>query len=89
MESIISNKYVNDVVWLPTYLSLILILITSIENDLVFALLLFPALITTRMILELVYRIIFNEQRLTLQNNIIALLSQAIVWGIVLYSMGK
>ena len=79
MENETSNKYVSEIVWLPTYAAIIILVLGSIENSVVATLTLLVALIGSRMLLELIYRIIFSDKRLRIRTGIIAFLCQVLV----------
>ena len=79
MENETSNKYVSEIVWLPTYAAIVILVLGSIENSAVATLTLIAALYGSRMVLELIYRIIFGDQRLLIKTGVIAFLCQVLV----------
>ena len=89
MGAITSNKYVSEIVWLPTYLVIIITLAASINSSIVVTITVIPTIIITRMLLEIIYRITFEDRRLYFKNQLMAFVSQIIIWGVILYNVGK
>ncbi len=79
-----NNRYVNELVWLPTYLGIVILILGNIENGAIKTIAMFGALIGTRMILEFIYRLIFEERRLHAKTGIITFLCQIMAWGSIL-----
>ncbi len=75
-----NNKYVTEVVWLPTYVGVVLLLVGALG---VGAIEIFLGLVASRAILDLTYRIVFGERRHELRTKLIAFASQLVVWGLV------
>ena len=84
-----SNKYISEIVWLPTYLVIIIIFNGNIHNSMVVTITVIPTLIITRMLLEFMHRVILEERRLYIKNQLIAFISQIVMWGVVFYSVAK
>lgn len=75
------NRYITEAVWIPSYLAIVVILLTYIDNANIQTLAIIVALISARIIFELVYRIIFGDKRLTIRIGVFAVLGQLIAWG--------
>ena len=84
-----SNKYISEIVWLPTYLVIIIIFNANINNSIVVTITVIPTLIITRMLLEFIYRVTLEERRLYFKNQLIAFISQIAMWGVVFYYVAK
>lgn len=76
------NRYITEAVWIPSYLSIIVILLTYINNVNIQTLAIIISLISARIIFELVYRIIFGDKRLTFRIGVFAVAGQLIAWGV-------
>ena len=85
MDSNTSHKYVSEVVWLPTYVAIIILVLGNVKSSGIATLTLLVALIGSRMILEFIYRIIFNEKRLLLKTGIMAFICQLLVWVTIIF----
>ena len=72
-----NNKYVTEVVWLPTYISVFVLLLgVGVVGT-------FLGLVACRAVLELTYRVVFGERRYELRIKLAAFASQLVVWGVV------
>ena len=80
-----SYKYVSEAAWLPTYIGVSIIVLTSINNGYLAMFIMLVALTATRMILELLYRFVFDKNRLLLKTGVIAFVCQLAVWLSVLW----
>ena len=76
-------KYAHEAVWLPTYAALVLIVLGTIQNSNVATLVGIVSLIVCRMFLELLYRLVFGDERLTVRIGLLAFVCQLFVWGSV------
>ncbi len=85
MENDDNKKYVSELVWLPTYLVIAILILGNIESGIIKTIAMFVALIGTRMILEFLYRLAFKERRLHLKTGIIAFLCQVMAWGGIIF----
>ena len=72
------HRYIGEVVWLPTYLGFAYLLLGATKSSGWF---LFPALLLTRIVLEVIYRLTFGERRHEWSCKAIAFLLQLVVWG--------
>ena len=67
MEAETNAKYVNEAVWIPTYFVLAVLITGLIANPNIAILIVTASLIFSRIALELVYRVLFDEKRLTIK----------------------
>ncbi len=72
--------YMTEVVWLPTYIGVSLLLLSAFN---VGSIGIFAALIACRFFLELAYDIIFGTAKHELRTKLIAFSVQTVVWGVV------
>ena len=79
------KRLVNEFVWLPTYLSVFLLVIAAGGDKFYF---IFPALILSRFILEMVYRLTFGNRRHELKVKCAAFASQCALWGFLWWFYG-
>ena len=77
-------KYVQEAIWLPTYVVVALISLGTVQNSGVATLVMIVALIVSRMFLELLYRAAFGDERLTVRVGLHTFVSQLVVWSGVL-----
>ena len=75
------KRYVIEAVWFPSYLAIIFLILGNVKNSAVAALVMFFGLLMFRMFLELVYRMVFGDERLTLRVGVFAVGGQLLVWG--------
>lgn len=75
-----NHKYVHELVWLPTYIAICLLVIGSTFGHWIGFILMPLILIVCRMILELLYRLVFGIDRLGPLVGVIAFASQTCVW---------
>ena len=86
MESEINVKYVNEAVWIPTYFVLGVLVVGLITNPNIAMLVVFVSLVFARMALEFIYRVLFDEKRLTIKTGIMAFTCQVLVyWALMLW----
>ena len=78
-------RYIHEVVWLPTYLVIALVVLGTVQNSAAVSVALFFSLVACRMVLELLYRIAFGDERLTTRIGLLAFGSQLVVWGLLLH----
>lgn len=76
-----SKKYVSEIVWLPTYIVIAIVGLVAFRNPAVSTITIFFSIILVRILLELVYRVIFGPKRLNIRNGIIAFICQILVFG--------
>ena len=77
-------RYVSELVWLPTYVAVCALTTALIDNSWVATLVTLFALIASRIVLEVLYRIAFGDSRLQLRVGILAFMSQVGAWGLLL-----
>lgn len=75
------NRFVSEAVWLPSYVAIILLVLGNVRNSTAATLLMFLGLVVSRMFLELIYRMAFGDERLSLRTGIFAVGGQVVVWG--------
>ena len=75
------NRYVSEAVWIPSYLAIIFLILGNVKNSAVATLVMIFGLLMSRMFLELVYRMVFGDERLTLRIGVLAVGGQLLVWG--------
>jgi hypothetical protein len=75
------RKYISELVWLPTYLALAALVLSSISNSSLAAVVLIVGLIASRLVLELAYRFVFGDSRLQWRVGAAAFALQLMVWG--------
>ena len=80
----VNQRCIAEVVWLPTYLGVSLVVLATVNNSAVATVVLILALIACRFVLEVLYRFAFGEARLESRTRWLAFSSQVIVWGLVL-----
>jgi hypothetical protein len=73
MKTISQHKYVHEFVWAPTYLAVVIIVLGVVRDSTVATIVLFVSLIMCRMFLEVIYRILFGDARLTVRVAVLAL----------------
>lgn len=77
-------RFINELVWLPTYLVTFLIIDAAIGNAAINWLVSLFAIVIERAVLEIIYRIIFGDSRLRFSIGMFAFISQvAIYWLII------
>ncbi len=81
IEKTEDNKFVSELVWLPTYIMVAIFVFSRIDNAALAILAIFAVPIGIRVVLEIFYRALFGVNRLTLKIGILAFLSQVFVWG--------
>jgi hypothetical protein len=69
---------VRDIVWLPTYIGLALLLIGAFHAYFVVV---FVVLIACRFVLELLYEVVFSESKNKRSTQLITVAFQILVWG--------
>jgi hypothetical protein len=74
------QRYVPEVVWLPTYIGLTLLLMAGFHANFIEIL---AMLIVFHIFVELIYRITFREARHLLQTKLLTFLLQVIVWACI------
>ena len=75
------NKYVAEVIWLPSYAAIVYFILGYIKNSAIQTLTMIIGLLVSRMLLEMIYRIVFGDVRLTLRIGIYAVVGQLVAWG--------
>lgn len=80
-------KYVSDLVWLPTYLCVAVIVLGASGGGAMGTLYVLLALVGCRALLELIYRFTFGPERLHGAVGLIAFVSQLIVWAAIWVSI--
>jgi hypothetical protein len=73
-------KYIHEAVWLPAYAVTALIVLGTIQNSNAATLIMIAALIVCRMLIELLYRLAFGDERLTVRIGLLAFGSQLVAW---------
>jgi hypothetical protein len=76
-------RYVAEATWLPTYLAVVVLVLGVVENPALAAIALLLSLVLFRMVLELVYRLAFEDARLKLSTQLGAVGAQVVAWGLV------
>jgi len=76
------RQYIAEVVWLPTYIAVGALVLGRINDSTVATAAMLVALVACRVVLELVYRVVFGNARLQLRTGVIALGCQMVVWGL-------
>jgi hypothetical protein len=74
-------KYIHEAVWLPTYAAIALFVFGTVQNSNAATLVMIVALIVCRRFLELLYRLAFGDERLTVRIGLLAFGSQLVAWG--------
>lgn len=74
-------KYVHEAVWLPTYAVIVLFVLGTVQNSNAATLAMIIGLVACRVALELLYRLAFGDERLTVRIGLLAFGSQLVVWG--------
>jgi len=77
------QRYVSEVTWLPSYVGIATVVLGSIDNSTLASVALVIALISFRVVLELVYRLTFGNVRLEARTQATAFALQVVVWGLV------
>jgi len=77
-------KYVHEAIWLPTYLVVALLVLGAVQSAGAATVVIIVSLTVCRMLLELLYRAAFGDERLTFRIGLLALMSQLVAWGVVL-----
>ena len=72
-----------DIVWVPTYLGMILMFIWKFESG--ETLIMIPILMFCSFIFELIYRAVFGEKRHSFSCLVMVFVSQCIIWGLIFY----
>ncbi len=80
----VDQRYIAEVVWLPTYLGVSLVVLATVDNSALATAVLVFALTTCHFLLEVLYRFAFGDARLDSRTKWLAFGSQLIVWGLVL-----
>ena len=80
---VLYHRYMAEAVWLPTYIGLVMLVLGKVENGTLASALVIVALVGSRMLLELVYRLTFGDARLQLRTQLAAFAFQAVAWGLV------
>lgn len=80
MSMAATQDYMTEVVWLPTYAGVSLLLLSVFDVGTIG---IFAALITCRFFLELVYDLIFGAAKHELRTKLVAFASQVVIWGTV------
>jgi hypothetical protein len=76
-------RYISEAVWIPTYVSVAVIVLGTINNANLATVVTLVSLVICHMVLELLYRIAFGESRLQLRTQLTAFGLQLVVWGLV------
>jgi hypothetical protein len=79
----VDRRYISEVVWLPTYLAISLLVLGIVDNSMVATLVLVVALICFRIALELLYRTVFGQTRVELKIGVVAFGLQVSTWALV------
>ena len=77
------QRLIGEIIWLPTYLGVLLLLLSSLNGGIVRDVVILMALFGCRFVLELTYRITFGDARLETRTKLWAFGSQLIVWGLI------
>ena len=77
------RRYVSEAVWLPTYIGVAMVVLGTVSSSWVATLLVVAALIGCRLLLELLYRMVFGTARLEFRTGLIAFGSQIVVWALI------
>ena len=80
---VLYHRYMAELVWLPTYISLGMLILGTVANTALASALVLVSLIASRMLLEVTYRFIFGDARLQLRTQLAAFGFQAVAWGVV------
>ncbi len=80
---VLHHRYVAELVWLPTYISLVILILGTVANSTFASVLILVSLSGSRMILEFIYRVAFGDARLQLRTQVAAFGFQAAVWSLV------
>ena len=81
--TVLYHRYIAEAVWLPTYIGLCILVVGTVANAAVATALVLVSLIASRLVLELVYRMVFGDARLQLRTQLAAFGFQAFVWSLV------
>lgn len=73
------RKYVSEFVWLPTYLGVVALALGSVSNSYLIDAAIIFAGIGSRILLELIYRIVFGDGRLRWQVGAVAFAAQVVL----------
>jgi hypothetical protein len=78
-----NQRYVAEIVWLPTYIGVAVLVLGGIDNSNLATATMLIAVIGSRMVLELIYRLVFGPARLRIRTGIVAFVCQALAWGLI------
>ena len=76
------KKYANEVVWLPTYIAILIIVFGTIEDNNLKLVVMISAWIASRVIFEFIFRIAYGGMRLPIKAGVITFFAQSIVWAV-------
>lgn len=76
------HHYVSDAVWLPTYFRIAALALGGISNSAIAPAAVLIALLSCRLILELIYRFVFGNSRLQWRVGVLAFVAQLAAWGL-------
>jgi hypothetical protein len=76
-------RYISDAVWSPTYVSVVALILGTINNSGLATVASLLSLVVSRVFLELLYRVAFGEARLQLRTQLATFGLQLLVWGAV------
>ena len=77
------RRYVSETVWLPTYAAVVVLVLAGFSGSWVAIPVMFIALVASRMVLELLYRLVLGPARLALSTGLVAFAAQLVVWFLV------
>jgi hypothetical protein len=80
LKEVKQAKNVPEVVWIPTYVAVTLLVLGKVDSS---GLWLFPLLLASRLTAELIYRIVFGDERHNASCQRSAFLVQVIMWAAV------
>lgn len=75
------KRHVSEAVWLPSYAVIAIYILGYVRNAAVATFAMFVALGLFRVFLEVIYRLVFGDERLTLRIGVVAVVAQLVVWG--------
>jgi len=79
----LDRRYVSEAVWLPTYIGVAALVLSTVQSSAAATLLVVVGLIGCRLVLELLYRVAFGVTRLDWRTGLVAFGSQVIVWALL------
>ena len=77
-----TKNYASELVWLPTYIAILIIVFGTIEDNNLKLVVMFFAWIASRVAFEFFFRIAYGGMRLPVKAGVITFFAQSLGWGI-------